>query len=200
MRLILLGPPGAGKGTQAARLMDTHKIVQLSTGDMLRAAVKAKTPVGVQAQDIMARGDLVPDDVVVGVVADRIDMVDAKNGFILDGFPRTVAQADALDAMLAEKGMGLDAVILLKVDETILVDRVVKRAAENPDAARADDTPDAMRHRLEVYAEQTEPLIAFYKARGKLSTVDGMADMDEVTRQIEEQLSSVSSVDKTAKA
>ena len=184
MRLILLGPPGAGKGTQAARLMDAHKIVQLSTGDMLRAAVKAKTPVGLQAEDIMARGDLVPDEVVVAVVADRIDMVDAKNGFILDGFPRTVAQAEALDDMLARKGMDLDAVVLLDVDEDVLVERVVKRAAETAGEARADDTPEAMQHRLKVYAEQTEPLIAFYRERGKLSSVDGMADMDEVTRQI----------------
>ena len=184
MRLILLGPPGAGKGTQAERLMESHKIVQLSTGDMLRAAVKAETPVGLQAKDIMARGDLVPDEVVVGVVADRIEMVDAKNGFILDGFPRTVAQAEALDDMLDEKGMGLDAVILLQVDEDILADRIVKRAAEDPNGARADDTPEALRHRLKVYHEQTQPLVSFYKDRGKLSTVDGMAEIDTVTREI----------------
>ncbi|MEM7567955.1 MAG: nucleoside monophosphate kinase, partial [Pseudomonadota bacterium] len=164
---------------------------------MLRAAVKAETPVGLQAKDIMARGDLVPDAVVVGVVADPIEMVDAKNGVNLDGFPPTVAQAEALESMLAEKGMALDAVILLEVDEGILVDRVVKRAAENPGAARADDTPEAMRHRLKVYAEQTEPLIAFYRSRGKLSAVDGMADMDEVTRQIEVRLAAV---DKAAEA
>src|SRR5512132_1649436 len=130
MRLILLGPPGAGKGTQAQRLVAHHGIVQLSTGDMLRAAVRAGTPVGLKAKDIMDRGDLVPDDVVVAIVSDRIDLPDARNGFILDGFPRTVPQAHALDRILKEKGLELDAVIELKVDESVLLKRIKKRIAE----------------------------------------------------------------------
>lgn len=201
MRLILLGPPGAGKGTQAVRLMEAHGIVQLSTGDMLRAAVAAETPTGLKAKDIMARGDLVPDDVVVGAVADRIEMVDAANGFILDGFPRTTAQAEALETMLADKGMSLDAVILLEVEEAALIDRIVKRAAEAPSGARADDNADALAHRLTVYREQTAPLVAFYAQRGKLTSVDGMADMDAVTAEIETALADAArKLDKNASA
>src|SRR5438094_5673390 len=152
MRLILLGPPGAGKGTQAQRLVDKHGIVQLSTGDMLRAAVTAGTPVGLRAKDIMARGDLVPDGVVVGIVSERIDQPDARNGFILDGFPRTVPQAEALDRMLAAKGLRLDGVIELKVDESALLRRLESRVAEmkaRHEPVRADDNPEALRTRLD---------------------------------------------------
>src|ERR1051325_1322551 len=157
MRLILLGPPGAGKGTQAQRLVAKHGLVQLSTGDMLRAAVKAGTPVGQRAQDIMARGELVPDDVVVEIVGSRIDEPDARNGFILDGFPRTVPQAHALARMLARKGLKLDAVIELKVDEAILQKRIEKRIAEmtaRGETLRPDDNPDVLHRRLLAYRDQ----------------------------------------------
>lgn len=188
MRLILLGPPGAGKGTQAQRLVEKYGIVQLSTGDMLRAAVAAGTPVGRRAKDIMARGELVPDEVVVQIVADRIEQPDARRGFILDGFPRTVPQAEALDRMLAEKGLTLDAVIELKVDEDILAERVERRVAEmtaRGEAVRADDNPAALRKRLAAYRAQTAPLVAYYAARGMLSSVDGMASIPEVAAAIE---------------
>ncbi len=188
MRLILLGPPGAGKGTQAQRLVERHGVVPLSTGDMLRAAVAAGTPVGLRAKDIMARGELVPDEIVVAIVADRIDEPDARNGFILDGFPRTVAQAEALERMLAEKGMKLDAVIELRVDDRILLDRIRTRVAASGGAVRADDTPEALERRLQVYHAQTAPLIAFYRDKGLLRTVDGMAPIDEVAREIERAL------------
>jgi adenylate kinase len=184
MRLILLGPPGAGKGTQAARLVERHGIVPLSTGDMLRAAAAAGTPVGLRAKDIMARGELVPDEVVVAIVADRIDQPDARNGFILDGFPRTVAQAEALERLLRDKGLRLDAVVELKVDDAILLDRIRKRVAESAGSVRADDTPEALEKRLKVYHAQTAPLVAFYRDRGLLRSVDGMAPVDEVARQI----------------
>src|SRR6478672_789478 len=166
MRLILLGPPGAGKGTQAQRLVATHGILQLSTGDMLRAAVNAGTPVGLRAKDIMARGELVPDDVVVAIVADRIQQPDAHNGFILDGFPRTVPQAHALDRMLAEKGMKLDAVIELKVDEGILLDRMRNRIEEmkaRGETPRADDDPEILGRRLVAYRDQTAPLSGYFQ-------------------------------------
>src|SRR6185503_9863269 len=187
MRLILLGPPGAGKGTQAQRLVTTHGIVQLSTGDMLRAAVRAGTSVGLKAKDIMDRGDLVPDDVVVAIVSDRIDLPDAKNGFILDGFPRTVAQADALDRMLREKGLQLDGVVELQVDEGILVKRIESRIAETlarGETLRPDDDPEVLKTRLEAYRRQTSPLIEYYREKGKLRGVDGMAPIDEVTAAI----------------
>ncbi|MGO4573712.1 adenylate kinase [Microvirga sp. 2TAF3] len=187
MRMILLGPPGAGKGTQAVRLVERLGIPQLSTGDMLRAAVTAGTPVGVKAKELMDRGDLVPDDVVVGIIADRIELPDAKSGFILDGFPRTVAQAESFDAMLAEKGLKLDAVIEFKVNEAELVDRIVKRAKETEargEPVRKDDNPDVFKTRLEAYRKQTAPLSVYYSEKGQLKTVDGMKPIDEVTEAI----------------
>jgi len=192
MRLILLGPPGAGKGTQAQRLVEKYRIVQLSTGDMLRAAIKAATPIGLKAKDIMARGDLVPDEVVVGIVADRIDEPDAKNGFILDGFPRTVPQADALERMLAAKRLRLDGVLELKVDEKALLDRVTTRIAQmqaRGEKVRPDDNPEALKTRLDVYRTQTAPLIAFYGKKGLLKSVDGMAPIGVVTAAIDAVLS-----------
>ena len=185
MKLILLGPPGAGKGTQAKRLEDKYGFVQLSTGDMLRAAVAAGTEVGKIAETIMARGELVPNEVVVGIISDRIEQPDVSKGYILDGFPRNVAQAEALDQMLAGKGMELDAVVELGVDDGILLKRIEGRAAETAGGPRADDNAEALAKRLKVYHEQTAPLIAYYKGKGKLKTVDGMKEMDEVTRQIE---------------
>jgi adenylate kinase len=188
MRLILLGPPGAGKGTQAQRLVEAQGIIQLSTGDMLRAAVKAGTPVGRKAKDIMESGALCPDELVVAIVSDRIDQPDARNGFILDGFPRTVPQAEALDRMLAEKGLTLDGVIELRVDETILLQRIETRIAEmkaRGEVVRADDNPEALKTRLHAYRVQTAPLIDYYAQRRVLRTVDGMAPIPEVTRAID---------------
>jgi adenylate kinase len=187
MRLILLGPPGSGKGTQAQRLVERHSIVQLSTGEMLRAAVAAGTPVGLQAKDIMATGGLVPDKIVVSIISDRIELPDAKNGFILDGFPRTVPQAEALDELLKHKHMKLDAVIELRVNESALLERVEKRAAETRargEEVRLDDTPEVLTKRLAAYRSQTEPLIHYYSERRKLLTVDGMMTIEEVTREI----------------
>jgi adenylate kinase len=188
MRLILLGPPGAGKGTQAQRLVAKHGIVQLSTGDMLRAAVNAGTPVGLRAKDIMARGELVPDDVVVAIVADRIAEPDAHKGFILDGFPRTVPQAHALDRMLAEKGLKLDAVIELKVDEGILRERMETRVSQmkaRGEQPRADDNADILHRRLLAYRDQTAPLTGYFQLQSVLRSVDGMAAVDEVSRAID---------------
>lgn len=184
MRLIFLGPPGAGKGTQAARIEERYGIRQLSTGDMLRAAVAAGTPIGQRAKDIMARGDLVPDEVVVQIISERLDQPDCARGFILDGFPRTVAQAEALEDLLKSKGIRLDAVVELEVDGSILIERIEKRARETAGGPRADDNAEALKKRLEVYHAQTAPLVAFYRDRGLLRTVDGMASMDEVTDQI----------------
>ena len=187
MRLILLGPPGAGKGTQAQRLVAKYGIVQLSTGDMLRAAVAAGTPVGLKAKAIMDRVDLVPDEVVVAIIADRIGQPDAKRGFVLDGFPRTVAQAQALDKLLVERGLALDGVIELKVDEGILIKRIETRVAEmtaRGEKVRADDNPEALRIRLNAYRNQTAPLIGYYAGTGQLKTVDGMAPIDDVTAAI----------------
>jgi adenylate kinase len=191
MRLILLGPPGAGKGTQAQRLVSRHGLLQLSTGDMLRTAVNAGTPIGLRAKDIMARGELVPDDVVVEIVSDRIDQPDARKGFILDGFPRTVPQAHALDRMLAEKGLKLDAVIELRVNEDMLLDRIEKRIAETKargEPLRDDDNPDVLRRRLLAYRDQTSPLVTYYKLQDVLRTIDGMAPIADVAGAIDRAL------------
>ncbi len=183
MRLILLGPPGAGKGTQALRLVERYSIIQLSTGDMLRSAVAAGTPVGLRAKDIMARGELVPDDVVVSIIADRVGQADCANGFILDGFPRTLAQAQALDKLLEEKQLHLDGVVELAVDPKALLARIVKRAAQSSEA-RADDNADALKQRLDVYERDTAPLVAYYRDKGMLVSVDGMAAIDDVANEI----------------
>ncbi len=188
MRLILLGPPGAGKGTQAQRLVDRYGIVQLSTGDMLRAAGTAGTAIGLKAKEVMARGELVPDDVVVAIVADRIDAPDARKGFILDGFPRTVPQAEALGPLLARKGLALDAVIELKVDEKIILNRMAKRVADmlaQGQSPREDDKPETMAKRLKAYKAQTAPVSEYYARHGLLRTVDGMAPIPEVTAAID---------------
>jgi adenylate kinase len=210
MNLILLGPPGAGKGTQAQRLQDRYGIVQLSTGDMLRAAVAAGTEVGQQAKAIMEAGKLVPDDVMVRMIAERIAQPDCKNGFILDGFPRTIAQAEALDTMLAGKGLKLDAVIEMKVDDAALVKRIAGRFScakcgtvyhdqdKQPKAAgicdkcgsrefvrRPDDKAETVKARLTAYHGQTAPLLPYYQGKGMLKSVNGMAPIDDVTRQVE---------------
>jgi adenylate kinase len=188
MRLILLGPPGAGKGTQAQRLVAKYGLVQLSTGDMLRAAVKAGSPVGLQAQEIMARGGLVPDDIVVRIITQRITEPDASKGFILDGFPRTVPQAVALDRMLAERGLSLDAVIELRVAEASMLKRIKNRIAEAKAQGlplRKDDDPEVLPRRLAAYRDETAPLTSYYSLQGMLRTVDGMAPIDKVTVAIE---------------
>src|SRR5471032_614146 len=192
MRLILLGPPGAGKGTQALRLVAKYGIVQLSTGDMLRAAVAAGTEVGLRAKSIMEAGQLVPDEVVVAIIADRIGQADARRGFVLDGFPRTVPQAQALDRLLAERGLKLDGVIELKVDEGILVKRIETRVAEmtaRGEKLRADDNPEVLKGRLAAYRAQTAPLANYYARKGMLKAVDGMAPVDAVTAAIDRILS-----------
>ena len=194
MRLILLGPPGAGKGTQAQHLVAKYGIIQLSTGDMLRAAVAASTPVGRQVADIMARGALCPDEIVVSIVEDRVQQPDARKGFILDGFPRTVPQAVALDRMLARHGVALDAVIALQVDEAALIKRIESRIAQmraRGEALRPDDDPQVLHHRLLAYREQTAPLIAYYQLQGVLRTVNGMAPIPEVAADIERVLREV---------
>jgi adenylate kinase len=198
MRLILLGPPGAGKGTQAQRLVQKYRIVQLSTGEMLRAAVAAQTPVGLQAKDIMASGALVPDEIVIGIISDRLDQPDMKNGFILDGFPRTVPQAAALDDLLKKKHIKLDAVIELRVNESALLNRVETRVAEmraRGEEVRIDDTPEVLSKRLANYRSQTEPLIHYYSERRKLVTVDGMMTIEHVTREINRILSAIGAVE-----
>ena len=191
MRLILLGPPGAGKGTQAQHLVARYGIVQLSTGDILRAAIKAGTPVGRQAQKIIAGGNLVPDDLVVGIVEERIAQPDARKGFVLDGFPRTLPQALALDRMLRARGLVLDAVLELRVDEAALLKRIETRVAEmraRGEPLREDDNADVLRTRLKTYRELTAPLIAHYRQQGILRTVNGMASIEKVAAAIEQAL------------
>ena len=193
MRLILLGPPGAGKGTQAQRLVEKHGIPQLSTGDMLRAAVANGTEVGKRAKAVMDAGELVSDAIVNAIVAERIDQPDCAAGFILDGYPRTLAQADATGAMLAERSLALDTVIELVVDDKALVGRIVKRAEDAKaagQAVRKDDNPEVFDERLREYYKKTAPLIGYYHAKGLLKGVDGMASIDEVTAQIETLLAS----------
>jgi adenylate kinase len=210
MNLILLGPPGAGKGTQAKRLEDLHGLVQLSTGDMLRAVVASGVPLGQQAKEIMAAGKLMPDELMIEMIADRISQADCSAGFILDGFPRTVPQAEALDRMLGEKGLRLDHVIEMKVDDAALVERITGRYTcakcgrgyhdkfEKPRVdsvcdncgsteftRRADDNAETVTTRLAAYHKQTAPILPYYKERGVLEAVDGMADIDIVTGQIE---------------
>ncbi len=210
MRLILLGPPGAGKGTQAQRLVEKYGIPQLSTGDMLRAAVRNETEVGKRAKAVMDAGRLVSDDIVNAIVSDRIDEPDAAKGFILDGYPRTLVQADATGKMLDDKGIDLDAVIEVKVDDDVLVDRIAgrytcakcgtgyhdtnlkptvpgvcDRCGSHEFKRRPDDNAETLRTRLQAYYKETSPLIGYYYAKGKLSSVDGMADIDDVTGQIE---------------
>ena len=188
MKLILLGPPGAGKGTQSQRLVERYGIPQLSTGDMLRAAVKAGTPVGLRAKGVMDAGGLVSDEIVIGIIKDRVAMADAGRGFILDGFPRTVEQASALGALLDQEGMALDAVVELRVDEAALMSRIEKRAAETlaaGGAARADDNPETFRTRFQAYQTLTAPVSAYYASRGQLQIVDGMKPIDVVTREIQ---------------
>ena len=203
MRLILLGPPGAGKGTQAQRLVHKHGIIQLSTGEMLRAAVAAQTPIGLQAKDIMASGSLVPDEIVIGIISDRLDQPDMKNGFILDGFPRTVPQAQALDDLLKKKHMKLDAVVELRVNESALLSRVETRVAEmraRGEEVRVDDTPEVLSKRLASYRSLTEPLIHYYSERRKLLTVDGMMTIEHVTREINRILGAIGAVDEARAA
>jgi adenylate kinase len=183
MRLILLGPPGAGKGTQAKRLVEAYGIPQLSTGDILRAAIAAQTPLGVEVKAILDRGDLVSDGIVNGIVSERLDAEDCKPGFILDGFPRTIAQAEALDGILADKGAALDAVIEIKAEADELVRRVINRAKESG-TARGDDNEEVLRKRLDVYREQTAPLVDHYAGKGLLKAVDGMEPVDNVTAAI----------------
>jgi adenylate kinase len=210
MNLILLGPPGAGKGTQAKRLEDRHSLVQLSTGDMLRAVVASGVPLGQQAKEIMAAGKLMPDELMIEMIADRISKPDCATGFILDGFPRTVPQAEALDRMLEDKGLKLDHVIEMKVDDAALVERITGRytcakcgqgyhdkfqtpkvdgvcdnCGSTEFTRRADDNAETVTTRLAAYHKQTAPILPYYKERGVLETVDGMADIDVVTEQIE---------------
>jgi adenylate kinase len=184
MNFILLGPPGAGKGTQAKVLVDNYGVVQLSTGDMLRAAVASGSELGAQAKAVMDAGKLMPDDIMVEIISARIAEPDCANGFILDGFPRTTAQADALDKMLEEKGLPLDHVIEISVNDAVLIDRINARVAETPEAERRDDdNAETLKHRLDVYHEQTAPILPYYESRGMLKKVDGMQLIDEVSKQ-----------------
>ena len=184
MNIILFGAPGAGKGTQAKRLVEARGLVQLSTGDMLRAAIDAGTELGLRAKEIMDRGDLVSDEIILGMIAERMDSPDCANGVILDGFPRTVAQAEGLDAMLEQRGLALDHVIEISVDEDALFARIENRAAETG-GSRADDNAETLLKRLAVYHENTAPLLPYYDGKGLLKTVDGMNSIDEVGQAID---------------
>ncbi|MEP4768357.1 MAG: adenylate kinase [Roseibium sp.] len=188
MRLILVGPPGAGKGTQAARLVEKYGIPQLSTGDMLRAAVAAQTPIGLKAKEVMDAGGLVSDEIVVGIIRDRIAEDDAQKGFILDGFPRTLAQAESLDEMLKENDLFLNAVVELRVDHSKLVNRIIKRAEDAKAAGqqvRKDDDPEVFKQRLEAYNRDTAVIVPYYEKIGLLSVIDGMQEIDDVTASVE---------------
>ena len=188
MIVIFLGPPGAGKGTQAEHIVERYAIPQLSTGDMLRAAVAAETPVGRQAKEIMDAGNLVSDDIVAAIVAERIEAEDCKGGFLLDGFPRTIVQAEMLDAMLGEKKRALDVVIELRVDEEALLERLRNRIAETKargQEPRKDDNEETFKYRLQVYKDQTAPLIPYYEKQGKLKVVDGMGAIEAVSAEID---------------
>lgn len=187
MKLVVLGPPGAGKGTQARRLVERYSIPQLSTGEMLRAAAASGTELGLAVKAIMDRGELVPDDVVNQMVSDRIDQEDCRTGFILDGFPRTLRQAEALSAMLERKGVKLDAAIELKVDPAVLIERMAKRVADTlavGGTARSDDNPETFARRLEEYRQTIGPLLDYYLRRGELVEIDGMQGLEAVTREI----------------
>ena len=183
MNLVLFGPPGAGKGTQSKILTEKRGLPQLSTGDMLRAAIEAGTPLGLSVKATMAKGELVSDETVISIIGERYDQPDCKNGAVFDGFPRTIAQAEALDRMLAERGRKIDLVLELKVDDAVLLGRVEARIKAGG-VLRSDDTPETLAHRLKVYYKNTAPLIDFYRGQGKLKTVDGMAPVEAVTAQI----------------
>ena len=183
MNLVLFGPPGAGKGTQSKLLTAQRGLPQLSTGDMLRAAIEAGTPLGLACKALMAKGELVPDETVIGIIGERYDQPDCKKGAVFDGFPRTIPQAEALDRMLAERGRQIDLVLELKVDDAVLLSRVEARIKAGG-VLRSDDTPETLAHRLEIYYRNTAPLIGFYRQQGKLKTVDGMAPVEAVTAQI----------------
>ena len=190
MNLVLFGPPGAGKGTQSKILTEKRGLPQLSTGDMLRAAIEAGTPLGLACKALMAKGELVPDETVIGIIADRYDQPDAANGAVFDGFPRTIAQAQALDKMLAERGRKIDLVLELKVDDAVLLSRVEARIKAGG-ALRADDTPETLAHRLGVYYKNTAPLLEYYRGQGKLQSIDGMAPVEAVTDEIAKVLGGV---------
>ncbi len=184
MNIVLFGPPGAGKGTQAKILTQTYGWPQLSTGEMLRAAVKAGTDLGKKVDAILAKGDLVPDDVVIGIIGERYDQPDCRSGAIFDGFPRTIPQAQALDTMLADRKRRIDVVLELKVNDAVLLQRVEQRIKDSGGVARADDNPETLKNRLEVYYKNTAPLLDYYRKQGKVVTVDGMASIGTVTAAI----------------
>lgn len=177
MNLIIFGPPGAGKGTQAVKIAEKYSVAHISTGDILRGAVKNGTELGLKAKEFMDKGELVPDELVIGIIKDRVKEKDCENGFLLDGFPRTLPQADALDSMLSNEGMEIDAVVSIEVEDSEIITRILKRAQEE---GRADDTEDVVKNRLSVYRSQTEPLKGYYNQKGKLSEIDGIGTVDEV--------------------
>ena len=191
MRLVLLGAPGSGKGTQAARLKDHLQVPHISTGDLLRAEVAAGSPLGRQAREVMARGDLVSDDILLGMLETRFSRADTRNGFILDGYPRNLAQAAALDGLLQRIGQPMDVALQLEVDNELLINRLAGRAKAE---GRADDSPDAVRYRLQVYDQQTAPVIEFYRAHGQLTMVDGVGSLDEVFNRIIEAIAPMADV------